>query len=288
VVAICALALMMAVPTKTIDTGPSGVEVAMGQRVVAPDSDEPVATSTTTTEPEPGSTTTAPAAAPASMEKLLLVGDSIMRQIAPYFAEHYPDADVRWVGADGIGPLTEQGRILPLVEEAIRGFDPDVVLFEFAGSYTKQRGGEPFRTADGTEVEDGSDLMFDVWDQQCRLLVREARAKGAKVLWALAPPVDPDGYFKYLAPNITRFNRLYESLPSVDLVDWFSASAAEGGRYSAQLVGEGGEVEVARSPDGLHFTEFGYRQLVDAAADQIDTYDGRDDVHHDPRGRPAD
>ena len=79
------------------------------------------------------------------MDRLLLVGDSITKQIAPYFAERYPAVDVRWVGADGIGPLTAQGRIADLVQEAVAEFDPDVVLFEFAGSYTKKRGGEPFR-----------------------------------------------------------------------------------------------------------------------------------------------
>ena len=38
------------------------------------------------------------------------------------------------------------------------------------------------------------------------------------MLWALAPPVDPDGFFKYLAPNIGRFNDIYKSLPNVTLV----------------------------------------------------------------------
>ena len=149
------------------------------------------------------------------MDRLLLVGDSITKQIAPYFAERYPAVDVRWVGADGIGPLTAQGHIVDLVQEAVASFDPDMVLFEFAGSYTNKRGGEPFRLSDGTEVEDGTELMFEVWSEQSQLLVREARAKGATVLWALAPPVDPDGYFKYLAPNIERFNDIYKSLDGV-------------------------------------------------------------------------
>ena len=49
ITAVCALALMFAVPTKAVDTGPSGVEVAMGQRVIAPD--EPPETRSTTTTP---------------------------------------------------------------------------------------------------------------------------------------------------------------------------------------------------------------------------------------------
>jgi peptidoglycan/LPS O-acetylase OafA/YrhL len=269
VVAICALAVMMTVPSKPLDTGPSGVQVAMGQRVVAPDGGGPAVAPTTTTAPA-GSTTTVPPRVP--VHRLLLVGDSITHQIAPYFAERYPKADVRWVGADGIGPLTDQGRIVPMVHEAISTFNPDVVLVEFAGSYINKRGGEPFKLADGTEVADGSDLMFQVWDEQCQLLVREARAKGALVLWALAPPIDPDGYFKYLAPNVDRFNQLYKDLPGVELVDWFNAS---GGHWSAQLSTMDGHSEVARSGDGLHYTEFGYRYLVATTADAIASYDGR-------------
>src|SRR4051794_36293427 len=192
VVAICALAVMMTVPSKPLDTGPSGVQVAMGQRVVAPDSDRPIVAPSTTTAPKGEPTTTVAPRVP--VHRLLLVGDSIPHQIAPYFAERYPHVDVRWVGADGIGPLTDQGKIVPLVHEAIATFNPDVVLVEFAGSYLAHRTATPFKLADGTEVSDGSNLMFQVWDEQCQLLVREARAKGALVLWALAPPIDPDGY----------------------------------------------------------------------------------------------
>ena len=286
-VAIGALVLMLAVPTQATDTGPSGVEVAIGQRVVAPDEPpETEATTTTSTPPTSDGSTTVTTSIPPrdKMDRLLLVGDSITKQIAPYFAERYPAVDVRWVGADGIGPLTAQGRIADLVQEAVASFDPDMVLFEFAGSYTNKRGGEPFRLSDGTEVEDGTELMFEVWGEQSQLLVREGRAKGATVLWALAPPVDPDGYFKYLAPNIERFNEIYKSLDGVVLVDWFAAS---GGQYMPQLAVAGRE-EVARAGDGLHFTAFGYRHLVEASEEAIESYRGRSDVNVGSRGRASD
>jgi peptidoglycan/LPS O-acetylase OafA/YrhL len=286
-VAISALLVMLAVPTQATDTGPSGVEVAIGQRVIAPDAPpETEATTSTSTPPTSDGSTTVTTSIPPrdQMDRLLLVGDSITKQIAPYFAERYPAVDVRWVGADGIGPLTAQGRIVDLVQEAVASFDPDIVLFEFAGSYTNKRGGEPFRLSDGTEVEDGTDLMFEVWSEQSQLLVREARSNGARVLWALAPPVDPEGYFKYLAPNIERFNEIYKSLDDVVLVDWFAAS---GGQYTPQLAVAGRE-EVARAGDGLHFTAFGYRHLVEASEEAIGSYDGRSDVNVGSRGRASD
>ena len=286
-VAISALLVMLAVPTQATDTGPSGVEVAIGQRVIAPDAPpETEATTSTSTPPTSDGSTTVTTSIPPrdEMDRLLLVGDSITKQIAPYFAERYPAVDVRWVGADGIGPLTAQGRIADLVQEAVASFDPDIVLYEFAGSYTNKRGGEPFRLSDGTEVEDGTDLMFEVWSEQSQLLVREARAKGATVLWALAPPVDPEGYFKYLAPNIERFNEIYKSLDDVVLVDWFAAS---GGQYTPQLAVAGRE-EVARAGDGLHFTAFGYRHLVEASEEAIGSYGGRSDVNVGSRGRASD
>jgi hypothetical protein len=261
--------------------------VAIGQRVAAPDGPPGTkATTTSSTPPASVGSVTVPRTVPEhdTMDRLLLVGDSITRQIAPYFAERYPGTDVRWVGADGIGPLTDQGRIVTMVQAAVADFDPDIVLFEFAGSYTEKRGGEPFRLTDGTVVEDGTDLMFQVWSDQSRLLTQEARAKGATVLWALAPPVDPDGFFKYLAPNIDRFNEIYKSLPRVTLVDWYAAS---GGQFTPQLAVAGRE-EQARSTDGLHFTAFGYRHLVEATQDAIAAYDGRDDVHIGPTGRASD
>jgi len=217
-------------------------------------------------------TTTVPAKP--TVRRLLLVGDSLMHQAAPYFVDRFPGVEVRWVGADGIGPLSEQGQVLDLVTNSVVSFDPDVVVMEFAGSYLKRQGGDPFVTADGREVDDGSDLMFQTWESQVRTLVSIARTNGAKVLWALTPVIDPNGFFSYLAPNVDRLNAIYQRLPGVGVIDWHTATEGAEGGYSATLTDDG-KTEQARSVDGLHFTEFGYQLLADASADAVLSYDGR-------------
>ena len=270
------LALVVVVPGRVVDNGPSGIAVASGEQVAAATplhSTTTIAVAPTGPTGPVGATTTTLPPKPA-VRRLLLVGDSLMHQAAPYFAERFRGVDVRWVGADGIGPLSDQGHVLDLVTNSIVAFDPDVVVMEFAGSYLKRQGGDPFVTADGRKVDDGSDLMFEAWNSQVRTLVSIARTNGAKVLWALTPVIDPNGFFSYLAPGVDRLNGIYRQLPGVGIIDWHQASEGPEGGFSSSLT-DHGETAQARSPDGLHFTGFGYRLLAEVSATGIEGYDGR-------------
>ena len=261
-----ALALVMIVPAAASDNGPSGVHVVSGERIAAAATTAPITQVTnhgSTLPPVPHVT------------KLLLVGDSLMHQASFFFAQALPGVDVRWVGKDGAGPLTEQGQVVGAVNDAVRDFDPDVVLIEFAGSYLTRIGGRPFITSAGTRVRDGSDLMYEVWDEQSHTIVKEARSKGAEVLWALTPAIEPNGFFGYLAAGVPRLNDIYRHLPSTGIVDWYTASLGADGGFSADLADARGHRETARQPDGLHFTAFGYRLLVAVARPAIDGYHGR-------------
>lgn len=263
-----ALLVTVLVPWRTTDTGPSGVEVATGQRIGAAEGEGRALVQVSAPDPaEP---------AKPQVRRLLLVGDSIAQQLAPYVAEALPGVDVRWIGAAGIGPLTDQAAIARDLRTAIGDVDPDMVLFHFAGSYLHRApDAGPYVTDDGTTVEDGSELMFTVWQQEVARLVAIARTRGAEVLWGLVPPIEPTNFFGYLADTVERFNAGYRSLTDVTRLDWNSLTGAPDGGFELELTDPTGETEVGRAEDGLHFTAFGNRLLAATVADEVEDWSGR-------------
>ena len=258
-VAAVLIAAVITMPTGATGTGPSGIAVAPGARVAA----------------APGSidaTAATPTARP--VRRLLLVGDSISHQAAPFFAARFPGTDVRWIGRDGMGLLTDQGHLLVMIEEAIATFDPDVVVIESVGAYTEHDESAPYIAADGTPVETNSEPMFELWAQQSQRAVTLARSRGALVVWATTAPIQERNYFSYLTPRVERLNAIYRSLDGATVVDWW-AGTAPGGRFSSELRSAAGDIRTARSFDGLHFTEFGNELLVDIAQPAIAAYAGR-------------
>jgi len=264
-VAVAVLALSFVVPLRTVDTGPSGVEVVSGQRVAPPDGAPTPVSSVATTEPDTP-----------RVERLLLVGDSVPQQLAPYVAEALPGVDVRYIGDGGTGPLTDQGAVVGQVQAAVADIDPDVVLFHYAGTYLRlEPDEEPYVLPDGTEVGDGSEEMFAQWDVVSRELVRVAGSRGATVLWGLIPQIGPGTTFGFMADRVERFNALYRSL-GVATLDWFTLTTGPGGGYAEELPSADGRVtERARDGDGLHFTAFGYRLLAATVAEEVARWRGR-------------
>lgn len=260
-----ALVLTLLVPWRTSDTGPSGVEVATGQRVEAVEA--PVAVSTAPADTDP---------ATPEVRRLLLVGDSIPQQLAPYLAGALPGVDVRWIGHPGIGPLTDQGAIAGDLEDAIAEIDPDMVLFHFAGSYLeRQDGAQPFVTDDGEEVPDDSEAMVAAWEEQSRRLVGIARSRGATVLWGLIPTIDGDNWFGFLSDTVNGLNAAYRRLPEVTILDWNTLTEAPDGGFTPTLVDAEGTAEQGRADDGLHFTAFGNAVLAATVVEQVAAWPGR-------------
>ena len=260
-----ALILTILVPWQTMDTGPSGVEVAQGERVVAASGASQLPSTTAPVVPDQP-----------KVERLLMVGDSVPFQMAPYVAEVLPSVDVRFIGRPGLGPLTEQGVIEGELASAIADFDPDVVLLHFTGSYLERLPKEaPFVLDDGEEVEDGSETMFQTWFEKVDELVATASSRGAMVLWGLVPTVDPNDFFGYLADTVDRFNDGYRQLPGVTIVDWHSPTQGPDGGFVGDMTDVWGRTEPGRADDGLHFTEFGNRVLAEKVLQAVQGFPGR-------------
>ncbi len=252
--ALLAVSLVL-IPSSAVDVGPSGVRVQANRRVGAATSNRAKVVAT-------------------PVRRLLLVGDSVPHQAAPYFAARFPKAEVRWAGRDGIGLLNEQGRILQIVDEQDSRFDPDVVLIAVMGSYLDQNDKVAYIDSNGKQVADGSEEMYRLWAVQAQRLVATAHRRGARVLWALTPPIKPDSWFGYLSGRVDRMNAIYRQLNGVTLVDWHSF-AAKDGQFSLQLPDRSGQPVVVRSGDGLHFTAEGNDLLVDHTLPAILAYRGR-------------
>lgn len=264
-VVLLAVASTWLVPWRTTDTGPSGVVTAEGERVQAAGGGDASVT-TPATEPD----------AP-RVEHLLMVGDSIIEQLAPYAAEALPGVDVRYIGGGGIGPLADQADMARQLQRMVDTFDPDMVVFEFSGNYLRLRPqAVPYVTPDGIEVGDATDLMYEVWRDESARLVDIADQRGATPIWALTPTIDRDATFGFLADGVPRLNAGYRTI-DVELLDWFGLTGGDDG-FQEELTDEDGDTEDARSEDGVHFTAFGNRILAATLAERIARWEGRSPV----------
>ena len=134
---------------------------------------------------------------------------------------------MRWAGEDGIGLLSDQGRLRRIVDNQIKRFDPDVVIVAVMVSYLDRNKTRPFRRRTGPTR--GRRQRGDVPPMagKAQDLIASARRRGALVLWALAPPIKPGSWFGYLSGRVDRLNSIYRDLDGVTLVDWNSFAAAK-------------------------------------------------------------
>ena len=209
----------------------------------------------------PVAATTAP-----TLDRVLLVGDSVMGQAYPFFSDRFAERGITtgYAGGPGTGPLNPQGEgdWLSQVDRWVRDFDPDVVVIEACCDYTNPPD-RLYRLPDGTEVLPNTDLAYQTWEQVSRELIRRASAGGARVFWVISPPVRTNGYYGPMEQHVIRLNEMYRRFP-VPTIDWATPSSLDG-QYSDDLpIGPNGEMVRARADDGLHYTPAGDGMLADA------------------------
>ncbi|HYF46275.1 MAG TPA: hypothetical protein VD926_08710, partial [Acidimicrobiales bacterium] len=124
-------------------------------------------------------------------ERVLLVGDSLLRQTGPALADRLgPGYAVRNIAVNGSGLLTPRFHDWPArVADELGAITPDLVVVEFVGNYT----GDPdglWRSADGRVVATIEDPAFSrEWGRRTDALMRSVEPTGAAVVLVLPPPM---------------------------------------------------------------------------------------------------
>jgi hypothetical protein len=214
-----------------------------------------------TTGPAPASTeesgpVTDPAGVP--LERVLLLGDSLVHQSARTLASRMHDAGIetRIIGGDGEHLLWNGEAWRAQLDAAMDAFDPQVVVLEACCGW-----GSPWRTetvvaTDGTPLQPDTDASWREWARMAAQLTDDARAQNRAVLWVVAPPAQTNGYYGPVEGRIGVANDIYRSLascrPDVGLLDWTIVAGPSGEFVWSLPDGSGRPVQVRHS-DGLHF-----------------------------------
>jgi peptidoglycan/LPS O-acetylase OafA/YrhL len=208
---------------------------------------------------------------PLAVERVLLMGDSVMQQA--YDAIERPlvqeVVQVGYAGGPGSGPLFPQGEWSAQLAEWLERFQPDVVVMEACCDYT-DFADELYVDPDGNEVLPGTDEMFVAWDREVQGLIAQVEATGAPVLFVQPAPVQTNGFYGPIEQQVSRLREVYadySDLPGVTLLDWGDVLAPEGD-FTWEVEADGRTARV-RAEDGVHNTQFGNALLARATLDAI-------------------
>jgi hypothetical protein len=186
--------------------------------------------------------------------RVLLVGDSVMGQVAPDLIRDLEGDDVTDAAVAGSGLLTPDFVDWPTELRALlREHHPDEVIFLFVGNYELAPGQE-YTTADGHTIPSRRDPTFArAWQAQAQRMTDAAEDAGADVVWVLPPPMRA----RIDQQVVDELRDGYEQLGTAT-IDSYDALADDDGGFVADL----------RNPDGVHLNPAGARALAALIADQ--------------------
>jgi hypothetical protein len=224
-------------------------------RAVAGVAARPIVLSSTT----PSKPAADPAVAP--LQRVLFVGDSLMQQAYPTFAARLGAQGVvsDSIGHPGESLWSKAGTWLPALRQSVATFDPDVVVLESCCGHFAF---DPAWVGPSGHPEDPQDPAFyDEWRQLATQASEIASARGAVVMWVLAPPTRTNGFYGPIDGQIPVINAMYQAItacdPGMGTVDW-GAISGPGGAYAASLPDSTGRLVTVRDADGFHFTAAGW------------------------------
>jgi hypothetical protein len=206
---------------------------------------------------------TEPAPPPGPL-RVLLVGDSIMRQTGPALARQL---GARFVvhneAVNGSGLLTPALFDWPVhLRQTLRSFQPDIVVMTFIGNYTADPA-QRWHTTDGHTVPDIYAPSFSqAWGHQADLAVAQMVDAGAEVVLVLPPPM--------ISPRIQavtdRLRAEYQQVaarwPHVTLVDAADAVGGPNGGWVPSRPTASGQEEPVRTGDTVHLAPHGQSLLA--------------------------
>ncbi|MDO9020691.1 MAG: acyltransferase family protein [Deltaproteobacteria bacterium] len=199
------------------------------------------------------------------LKRVLFMGDSILHSMFPTLSRRLEGAGVRTrlLGAPGQTLMTHRSAWLLDLAHAVGTFDPDVVVLESCcGAWPTD---EPVNGADGRPIDPDSPAFYARWRMEAIRAISIASARGAAVLWVLAPPARASRAYVSMERRIPRVNEVYASLSTcgrgVGFADWRGLSNPDGA-FSESLRNREGEVVRVRTPDGLHLAAAGIDALT--------------------------
>ena len=206
------------------------------------------------------------------LRRVLFVGDSLVHQALPTFADRFRSQGVTVEGLGGFGQslMSEKARWLPEIAQAVATFDPDVVVME---SCCGQFKGDPTWVGpNGTAVPD-SPGFYAEWRRLALQASIEASARGALVAWVLAPPTRTNGWYGPIDGRVPIVNRVYQSLaacgPAAGFIDW-TVLANPDGSFAWTLPDPAGDPVRIRNADGFHFTPDGIAAQADVTVPAVE------------------
>lgn len=265
------LVLVIATRWSGAESG-AGERDAIASRSVASSGEEsgPAPSSATpTSAPAPGATaptTTVPATAGTSATapegaRILLAGDSIMRQTGPALNALFDESvAIDNEAVNGSGLLTP-GHVdwVARLQGLVAANDPDAVVFLFIGNYTDT---DFWLTEDGQPVLQDTLAFYAAWSRQADHLMEALDASDAEVYWVLPPPEYTEQNRAITANLRQLYTQMADRWPRVHLVDANVALAGPNGEYLDAVTDESGAVVHLRATDTVHLTEAGAARLA--------------------------
>ena len=212
-----------------------------------------------------GQPTTTVAAPVPPLDRVLFMGDSLVQQAYPTFAERLrrQGIDSRVVGGNGQSLMTHDAAWLGQLTNAVGSYDPDVVVLESCcGQF---RFDAPLTEADGQAIPPATPAFETAWRTLAVRASQIASSRGALVVWILGPPTHTNGWYGPIDGQIAGINAVYRTLATCPTrsatIDW-SAVGGPGGSYADALPDGLGHLVTVRQPDGFHFTPPGIDALA--------------------------
>ena len=186
--------------------------------------------------------------------RVLLVGDSIMGQVAPDLIQDLRGDEVVDAAVPGSGLLTPDYVDWPTeLRSLLREHHPDEVIFLFIGNYLLAPGQEYTTAGDHTIPSRRDPTFARAWQAQAQRMTDAAEDAGADVVWVLPPPMRE----RIDQQVVDELRDAYDQL-GTDTVDAYDALADDDGGYVADY----------RIPDGVHLNADGAHRLAQLIADQ--------------------
>ena len=193
--------------------------------------------------------------------RVLLVGDSILRQTGPALDDSFG----RGVAIDNQA-VNNSGLLTPgyvdwprRLERLIAETEPDVIVVLFIGNYTDS---DFWVDDEGNPVAKNTPAFFAAWAREADHMMEVLRASDADVYWVLPPPeytednqVTTAGVRQVYADLATRW-------PEIRLIDANNALAGPDGSYLGTVEDRSGDPVPLRVPDTVHLTDAGARRLA--------------------------